>query len=145
MFVLFFLTLCDISAEFQTPVIYFQEHLKFLMKWKYHFLVESKPHERIDLLITTRVNISQTKKEKKSIPTVMKTCFSEGKLMKQFEPPPPPPLLREPSYFSAIFLWPPSLSKFLKQEPPPHPLILKGGGGEEKTIKSDDQTGHTHF
>ena len=47
----------------------------------HHFLVESKPHERIDLLITASVNIYQTKK---SIPIVMKTCFSEGKLIKQF-------------------------------------------------------------
>ena len=39
----------------------------------YHFLVQSKPHERIDLLITTYVNIYQTKY---SIPIVMKTCFS---------------------------------------------------------------------
>ena len=39
----------------------------------YHFLVKSKPHERIDLLITTSVNIYQTKK---SIPVVMETCFS---------------------------------------------------------------------
>ena len=31
----------------------------------YHFLVESKPHEKIDLLITASVNIYQTKKEKK--------------------------------------------------------------------------------
>ena len=37
----------------------------------YHFLVKSKPHERIDLLITASVNIYQTK-----IPIVMKTCFS---------------------------------------------------------------------
>ena len=29
----------------------------------YHFLVESKPHERIDLLITASVNIYQTKKK----------------------------------------------------------------------------------
>ena len=28
----------------------------------YHFLVESKPHERIDLLITASVNIYPTKK-----------------------------------------------------------------------------------
>ena len=28
----------------------------------YHFLVKRKPHERIDLLITTNVNIYQTKK-----------------------------------------------------------------------------------
>ena len=38
----------------------------------YHFLVKSKLHERIDLLITASVNIYQTKK---SIPIVMKTCF----------------------------------------------------------------------
>ena len=40
----------------------------------YHFLVESKPHERIDLLITASVNIYQTKK---SIPIVMKTFLKE--------------------------------------------------------------------
>ena len=28
----------------------------------YHFLVKTKPHERIDLLIITSVNINQTKK-----------------------------------------------------------------------------------
>ena len=37
----------------------------------YHFLVKSKPHERIELLITASVNIYQTK-----IPIVMKACFS---------------------------------------------------------------------
>ena len=129
------MTLCDISAEhhlnykfiiikiimqlsnhfFQTPPIYSQEYLKFLMKWKsinainnkiftnitfknkskrkrnfiiYHFLVESKPHWRIDLLITASMNIYQTKK---SILLVMKTCFSKGKLMKQFGTPTPTP------------------------------------------------------
>ena len=30
---------------------------------KYHFLVKSKPHERIDLLIIANVNIYQTKKK----------------------------------------------------------------------------------
>ena len=45
-----------------------------------HFLIESKAHERIDLLITANINIYQTKK---CIPVVMKTCFSKGKLMKQ--------------------------------------------------------------
>ena len=39
----------------------------------YHFLIKSKPCERINLLITASVNIYQTKK---SIPIVMKTCFS---------------------------------------------------------------------
>ena len=46
-------------------------------------MVKSKPHERIDLLITASVNIYQTK-----IPIVIKTCFSKGKL-KQFGNPPP--------------------------------------------------------
>ena len=49
---------------------------------------------------------------------VMKTCFSEEKLIKQFGP----PFLRKPPfstnqltpYFWAIFLGPPSLSKFWK-------------------------------
>ena len=31
----------------------------------YHFLGESKPYERIDLMITASINIYQTKKEKK--------------------------------------------------------------------------------
>ena len=40
----------------------------------YYFLVESKPNEIIDLLITASVNIYQTKK---SIPVVMKTFLKE--------------------------------------------------------------------
>ena len=40
----------------------------------YHFLVGSKPHERIDLLITASTNIYQTKK---SIPMVSKTFLKE--------------------------------------------------------------------
>ena len=43
--------------------------------------MESKPHERIDLLIIASEYLPD---KKKSIPTVMKTCFSHGKLMKQF-------------------------------------------------------------
>ena len=67
----------------------------------YHFLVESKPHERIDILITASVNIYQTKKEK-SIPAVVKTLFSEGKLMKQCVP---RPFLREsPLSTNPLFL-----------------------------------------
>ena len=56
-------------------------HLKLRARGKeiYHFLVESKPHEKIDLLITASMNICQTKKRKKIIPIVMKTCFSEKK------------------------------------------------------------------
>ena len=60
----------------------------------YYFLVENKPHERIDLLITASMNIYQKKKRKKSIPIIMKTCFYEEKLIKQFAT--PPPFLREP-------------------------------------------------
>ena len=40
-------------------------------KWKrniiYHFLVEIKPHERIDLLITAIMNIYHTKKKRKIV------------------------------------------------------------------------------
>ena len=54
----------------------------------YHFLVESKPHERIDLLIAARMSVYQTIKwNGQSIPIVMKTCFSERKLTKQFGTP----------------------------------------------------------
>ena len=64
-------------------------YLRNKIKWGnnfkiYHFRVESKPHGRIDLLITASMKIYRTKKEKKSIPIVMKTCFSEEKLIKQF-------------------------------------------------------------
>ena len=79
----------------------------------YHFLVESKPHEETDLLITAAsVNIYQTKK---GIPIVIKTFFSYGKLKKL-------------PYFWAIFSWTPSLPEFLnKPSPlPPLPVILGG-------------------
>ena len=46
----------------------------------YNFLVESKPHERINLLITVSVNIYQTKK---SIPIVVRTFLEEKKKMKK--------------------------------------------------------------
>ena len=70
----------------------------------YHFLVESKSHERIDLLTTaSQENIYQTKKEK-NIPTVMETCFPEGKLMKQFGNPLPLPPFQLTPYFLAIFI-----------------------------------------
>ena len=45
--------------------IFTKLYLKIRVKGKeisYHFLVKSKPHERIDLLITASVNIYQTKK-----------------------------------------------------------------------------------
>ena len=61
-------------------------------------------------------------------PIVVKTCFSEEKLMKQFGNPPlskrTAPSHQTP-YFWAIFSWSPSLSKFQKQESP-LPLILAG-------------------
>ena len=40
----------------------------------YHFLVQSKSHERVDLLITTSVNIYQTKK----IPIVYNAFLKEN-------------------------------------------------------------------
>ena len=88
-------------------------YLRNKIKWGnnfkiYHFRVESKPHGRIDLLITASMKIYRTKKEKKSIPIVMKTCFSEEKLIKQFGN----PLPKRTPYFWTTFLWPPSLSKF---------------------------------
>ena len=64
------------------------------MLYIYHFLVISKPHERIDLLITTSVNIYQ------------------GKLMKQFGNPPkrtPPPFPLIPLFLSNFFMTPPPL------------------------------------
>ena len=65
--------------------------------------MESKPHERIDLLITASKNIYQTKKEKKSIPM-------EEKLMKQFGN---PPFLREPSLSTN-----PTISEQVFHDPP---------------------------
>ena len=57
----------------------------------YDFLVESKPHEKIDLLITASMNIYQTKKKYSN--SNENRCFSEEKLIKQFGP---PPFQREP-------------------------------------------------
>ena len=60
----------------------------------------------------------------------MKTCFSEGKLMKQFGNPPlskrTPPLSTNPLFLSNFFMTP-SLSKFQKQETPPN---FRGVGKE---------------
>ena len=96
-------------------MIYFQEHLKLLnvinnrtftknifknnSKRKrnliiYHFLEESKPYERIDLLITASVNTYQKKKEKKYSNSNENMLL---KLMKQFGK---PPFLREPPSFN---------------------------------------------
>ena len=87
----------------------------------YHFLVESKPHERIDLLITASMNIYQTKKEK-SIPIVMKVCFSEEKLIKQFRLPPFPPISEQ--FFHDSLLCPNYKNKNLP--------VLLGGRGRRK-------------
>ena len=70
-------------------------------------------------------------KEKKSILIVMKTCFSAGKLMKQFGN--APPFLREPPHFQATplflsnFFMTPLFVQILKTRTCPR-LILGGGG-----------------
>ena len=84
----------------------------------------------------TNGHIYQTKKEKKSIPIVMKTCFSEEKLIKQFGKPlskraPPPPTL----LFLSNFSWPASLSKYLKTR---NSTLILGGR------KLCPQNGQTH-
>ena len=54
-----------------------------------HFLVESKPNGRIDLLITASMNIYETRK---SIPILMKTFLKEN-WWNNLDPPLPPPLI----------------------------------------------------
>ena len=49
-----------------------------------HFLVESKPYERIDLLTIASINIYQTKKEKKVFQYSWKHAFRKKNLVKQF-------------------------------------------------------------
>ena len=80
----------------------------------YHFLVKRKTHERIDLLITGSVNIYQIKK---CIPIVIKTCFSEGKLIKQFGN--PSFSTRTPLSLSN-FHDPPLCLNFKNKKPPPN-------------------------
>ena len=86
----------------------------------YHFLVESKPHERIDLLT---VNIYQTKK---SISIVIKTC-----VRKTDEAIWESPLSTNHLFPSNFFITPlcPNFKNEKHRRPPPSPLIL-GGGGE---------------
>ena len=60
------------EMEMEINVINNKNFTKFYLKIRVrekdiscYFLVESKPHERIDLLITASINIYQTKKKKK--------------------------------------------------------------------------------
>ena len=81
----------------------------------YHFLVESKPHERIDLLITASMNIYQIKKSNE---IVMK-AFLKEKWWNNLEAPVSKrtPLFQPIPYLWVIFYDP-------QQETPPPPLIL---------------------
>ena len=69
----------------------------------YYFLVESKQYERIDLLIIASINIYR-KKRKKNIRKVMKTCFSEEKLIAPFLT--ESPLSAIPLFLSNFFMTP---------------------------------------
>ena len=78
-------------------------------------------NERIDLLITANVNIYKTKK---SIPIIMKTCSSQGKLMKQFGNPSPlsrrtHPLPTNPPISEQFFHDPPLCPDFKNKIPSP--------------------------
>ena len=70
----------------------------------------------------------------------MKTCFSEGKLMKQFGNPPlskrTPPISTNPSVSEQFFHDPPLCPNFKNKNPPPPPLIL---GGRGNYVKSNDK------
>ena len=90
----------------------------------YHFLVQSKAHERIVLLITVGVNIYQTKKKLKysnsnenmlfwgkTDETISKPPFSKK------TPSPPPPFSTSPP-ISEEFFYDPPLSKFYKKNTP---------------------------
>ena len=74
----------------------------------YHFLLESKSHKRIDLLIIASVNF---------ILIVMKRCFSAGKLMEQFGT--PPPFQLTPLFLSNFFMTHPLCPNFKNQKPTP--------------------------
>ena len=71
-------------------------------------------------------------KKKKSIPIVMKTCFSEEKLMKQFATPPPfskrtPPFSTNSPISEQFFHDPPLYPNFKNKKP----SLILGGGGEK--------------
>ena len=82
----------------------------------YHFLVEIKPHKKIDLLITASVNIYQTKK---GIPIIMKTFLKEKwSNMEPFKENPPfstNPLSLSNFFITPLLVW---ISK--TRTPPPN-------------------------
>ena len=127
-------------------MICFKEYLKYLIEWKgkstssiinfhkvifknkskrkrnviiYHFLVKSKPHERIDPLITASVNIDQTK-----ILVVMKTCLrkTDETIWKS-------PFVR----LSPLQLTPPISEQFF-HDPPLCPCFKNKKPGGEQTM-----------
>ena len=88
------------EMEMEINIINNEIFTKLYLKIRVSRKVKSKPRERMDLLITTSVNIYRTKKN----PIVMKTCFSEGKLMKQFGT--PSALSTNPLFLSNFFMTP---------------------------------------
>ena len=145
--------LCDISAEFYLnfkfiiiKIIMYSncsitsfKHLWFTFKNKmemekkkrnfmiYHFLVKRKPHERIFYWLQQAWIFTRQKN-----PIVMKTCFSEGKLMKQFGNHRGPTPFQLTVLYWEVFLWHPSLSNFQKQGTP-----LPNFRGEGETMSCD--------
>ena len=92
--------------------------IKFII---YYFLVKSKPHERIDLLITTSVNIYKTKKSN-----------SNENWWNNLET---PFFIREPPISTnnwSIFSWPPFLSNFKNNKLPPN---FRGGRGTMRVLQ----------
>ena len=69
----------------------------------------------------------------------MKTCFSEGKLTKQFGNPPLSkriPLSTNPLISEQLFHEPPLCPNFKNKTPPPN---FRGGGGGEETMHIYDE------
>ena len=62
----------------------------------------------------------------------MKTCFSAGKLMKQFGP---PPLQLTPLFLSNFFMIPLFVQILKTRTPPPKKNFFFGGGGGETMNK----------
>ena len=95
--------------------------IKFII---YYFLVKSKPHERIDLLITTSVNIYQTKKSNSNENwwNNLETLFFIR------EPPPPPFQLTIDQFFHDL----PLCQNFKNKKLPPN---FKGEGGTMRVLQ----------